>query len=440
MKKKATPIWSKSSEEQSAFEGIHEFTVGRDREFDLLLAPFDMEGTKAHTTMLERIGLLSREELSLVLEALDQMLERCREGRFSLDPNVEDVHSQIEYELIQSLGAVGEKIHTGRSRNDQVLTAIKLYLRSEIQQIAELVERLFVVLTSLAGKFREELMPGYTHYQIAMPSSVGLWLSSYAESLTDDLELLSAAQRIALKNPLGSGAGYGSSFPLDRRLTTDLLGFKSMHVNSIYAQKSRGKTERFLAVAMASIGSTIGGLSNDLCLYLGQNFGFFSFPDTITTGSSIMPHKKNPDVFELIRAKTSRLQSLPSELTLLSHNLATGYNRDMQLTKEILFPAIQELKSCLKMLIGVLPELKVEKGLLNDPKYEYLFSVEKINQLMQKGTTFRQAYQEVGKSIQNGCYTYEPSELHYSHVGSIGVLGLDLIGKDFYEVLEKIKE
>lgn len=420
-------LWEKENSNKDFQKIIEKFTVGKDRDFDVILAKFDVLGNKAHVEMLNKIGFISDEENLAIQKELDEMLILAQDHNLKIDDDVEDIHSQIEYNLTQKLGDAGKKIHTGRSRNDQVAVDIKLYLRSEIEQIAFLIKTLFDTFIKLADHNKNILMPGYTHYQIAMPSSFGLWFSAFAESLSEDLELLSVAYASAHKNPLGSGAGYGSSFPLDRDFTTEKLGFQGMNINSIYAQMTRGKSEKTLAFAMASIAATLGKMANDICLYSNQNYGFFSFPSELTTGSSIMPHKKNPDVFELIRGKSSRIQAIPNELILLTNNLSTGYNREYQLTKEILFPAIEELKSCLELFDFMIQHIQLNEHILDDKKYDYLFSVEKINDLILSGKGFRDAYREVGNSIENGTYQYKHKDLNHSHKGSIGNLALDEI-------------
>ena len=431
-------LWAKDNANKNYQEIIEKFTVGKDRDFDTLLAKFDVIGNKAHVAMLNKIGFISDEENKAVQHELDKMLTLAENGALTIDDDVEDIHSQIEFNLTEKLGDAGKKIHTGRSRNDQVAVDIKLYLKSEIEAVSGLVKTLFETFISLADQYREILMPGYTQYQIAMPSSFGLWFSAFAESLSEDMELLSVAYSSASKNPLGSGAGYGSSFPLDRDFTTEQLGFKAMNVNSVYAQMTRGKSEKFLAFALASIAATIGKMANDVCLYSNQNYGFFSFPSELTTGSSIMPHKKNPDVFELIRGKSSRIQAVPNELTLLMNNLSTGYNREYQLTKEILFPAIQDLKDSLEIFDFMIRHIQVNEHILDDTKYDYLFSVEKINELMLSGKGFRDAYREVGNAIENGTYHYERKNLKHTHKGSIGNLALEEISANFYDIYHSI--
>lgn len=433
-------LWAKDNANKNFQEIIGKFTVGKDREFDTLLAKFDVLGNKAHVAMLNKIGFLTDKENEDVQRELDAMFELAQKNELLIDDDVEDIHSQIEINLTQKLGDAGKKIHTGRSRNDQVLLDIKLYLRSEIEQIATLTKNLFDTYLSLADQHKNVLMPGYTHYQIAMPSSFGLWFSAFAESLSEDLELLSVAYSSASKNPLGSGAGYGSSFPLDRDFTTEKLGFKGLNINSVYAQSTRGKSEKFLAFAMSSLAATIGKMANDICLYSNQNFGFFSFPSELTTGSSIMPHKKNPDVFELIRAKSSRIQSVPNELALLMNNLSSGYNRDYQLTKEVVFPAIEDLKACLEIFDFMIKHIQLNENILDDKKYDYLFSVEKINELMISGIGFRDAYREVGNSIEDGTYEYERKNLNHTHKGSIGNLALDEIKNAFYHIYININK
>ena len=390
-------LWQKDSTVTS--DQIQQFTVGKDKEFDVLLAKYDVQGSLAHTAMLEKVGLLPTEEYNAIKKELEAIHADIEAGRFVMRDDVEDIHSQIEEMLTEKLGDAGKKIHSGRSRNDQVAVDLKLYLRAQVKEVKDAVVSLFGLLQKLSEEHKDKLLPGYTHLQLAMPSSFGLWFGCYAESLVDDMGLLAAAYDMANTNPLGSGAGYGSSFPLDRALTTELLGFQSMHYNSVYAQMSRGKTERFVAVALGSIAATLSRMSMDVCLYMNQNFGFVSFPDELTTGSSIMPHKKNPDVFELIRAKCNRIQATPNELTLVTNNLPSGYHRDMQLTKEILFPAIEDIKACLGMAVLMLSSINVKDGLLNDERYKYLFTVEQVNDLVNKGVPFRDAYKQVGNDV-----------------------------------------
>lgn len=414
-------LWQK--ENTSTSELIEKFTVGRDKEFDLLLAKYDVQGSIAHVTMLGEVGLMTREEAATAIEALKQIAFEVDQGRFSIAEEVEDVHSQVELLLTQRIGETGKKIHSGRSRNDQVAVDIKLYLKAAILQLKGEIAETFDLLLSQSEKYKSVLLPGYTHLQIAMPSSFGLWLGAYAESLADDTEMLLAAYRVTNKNPLGSGAGYGSSFPLNRKRTTELLGFADLHYNSVYAQMSRGKTEKLLAMAISSVAATIGRLAMDACLYMNQNFGFISFPSELTTGSSIMPHKKNPDVFELIRAKCNRIQSTPNELTLLLNNLPSGYHRDLQLTKEILFPALEELNACLQLCRLMLSHMQVKEDILNDEKYKYLFTVEKVNELVNKGIPFREAYKQVGEEVENGGFSFDHRQpLAHTHDGSINNL------------------
>lgn len=409
-------LWNKGFQPD---QQIERFTVGADRELDLRLARYDVQGSMAHIRMLRKIGLLSQEELDLLLPALQDIADSIESGDFTIDEGVEDVHSQVEFLLTSRLGDVGKKIHSGRSRNDQVLVDLKLFFRDELKRVAEAVERLFRRLQEQSEKHRDKLMPGYTHLQVAMPSSFGLWFGAYAESLTDDMEMVEAAYRIANRNPLGSAAGYGSSFPLDREMTTELLGFDNPHYNVVAAQMSRGKTERAVACAIAAVASTLGHLAMDVCMWMCGNFGFVSFPDELTTGSSIMPHKKNPDVFEIMRGKCNRLQSLPNELTLLTANLPLGYNRDLQLMKDILFPATTELIDCLDMATFMLGQIRVKEDILDDPRYDYIFTVEDVNRLVLEGMPFRDAYRKVGMEVQQG--TYRPTrKVSHTHLGSIG--------------------
>ncbi len=430
-------LWEKDS--ASVDRRIEQFTVGRDREFDLQMAEYDVLGSLAHTSMLAGVGLLTTGELELIHQELQRILSDIQRKEFRIDPEAEDIHSQIEMMLTQRIGEAGKKIHSGRSRNDQVAVDIKLFLRAEILQIRDLVKDLFDLLMAQSEKYREYLLPGYTHLQVAMPSSFGLWFGAYAESLVDDLELLAAAYHISNKNPLGSGAGYGSTFPLDRSATTKSLQFETLNYNSVYAQMSRGKTEKIVAVALASIGASLGKLSMDCCLYMSQNFGFISFPDHLTTGSSIMPHKKNPDVFELIRGKCNRMQAVPNELTLLMGNLPSGYHRDLQLTKEILFPALGELKECLDMTGLMVSNMRVQPAILEDDKYRYIFSVEAVNDLVKKGVPFRDAYRQVARDIAQGTFT--PPAPHVAtqsvHEGSIGRLSNQEIVREMHKVLSR---
>ncbi|HVU59080.1 MAG TPA: argininosuccinate lyase [Puia sp.] len=429
-------LWSK--ENTSTSQQVETFTVGRDKDFDVLLAEYDVLGSLAHTQMLESVGLLSKEDRELIHRELNKILAVIREGGFVIEKDIEDVHSQVEYMLTQRIGEAGKKIHSGRSRNDQVAVDIKLYLRAQVVQLKDEAKELFDLLIQLSERYKDKLLPGYTHLQIAMPSSFGLWFGAYAESLIDDLELLAAAYHIVNKNPLGSGAGYGSSFPLDREMTTRLLGFASPNYNSVYAQMTRGKTEKIVATGLASIAATLSRLAMDCCLYINQNFGFISFPSELTTGSSIMPHKKNPDVFELIRGKCNLIQATPNELTLLITNLPSGYHRDLQLTKEILFPAIEEGKACLQMTRLMLSNIQVKDNILDDEKYKYLFSVEAVNELVNKGIPFREAYRQVGDQIEKGQFHFDHRQgLHHTHVGSIGNLSNDKIAAEMEKVLSK---
>lgn len=411
-------LWSKGFEPDKLIE---EFTVGNDRELDLRLARYDVLGSMAHIKMLESIGLLGKDELDKLLEALEDILKMIERGEFTIAPGVEDIHSQVEFLLTERLGDIGKKIHSGRSRNDQVLVDLKLFMRDELKKIAQSSRHLFDRLISLSEKYKDVLMPGYTHLQIAMPSSFGLWFGAYAESLCDDMQLLVAAYNISNQNPLGSAAGYGSSFPLDRRMTTELLEFADLHYNVVAAQMSRGKTERAASFAVSAIASTLGHFAMDVCMYMCQNFGFISFPDELTTGSSIMPHKKNPDVFEIMRGKCNRLQSVSNEIALLTANLPLGYNRDLQLLKDIIFPATSTLIECLDMCDFMLQHIRVKHDIISDPKYDYLFTVEDVNRMTLSGTPFREAYRTIGLKVQNG--EYRPTrEVHHTHIGSIGNL------------------
>ena len=429
-------LWNKENTQTSAL--TEQFTVGHDREFDLLLASFDVEGSIAHVTMLGETGLMSSEDCALAVNGLKDILEEIKAGNFRIETGIEDVHSQVEFLLTQRIGEAGKKIHSGRSRNDQVAVDIKLFLRASLTDIKTDVQDLFNLLLTQSEKYKDVLLPGYTHLQIAMPSSFGLWLGAYAESLVDDMEMLAAAYAITNKNPLGSGAGYGSSFPIQRRRTTELLGFETLNWNAVYAQMSRGKTEKLVAMALASIAATLSRLAMDGCLYLSQNFGFISFPPELTTGSSIMPHKKNPDIFELIRGKCNRIQSVPNELTILTNNLPSGYHREMQLTKEILFPAIDELRACLQMMQVMISALEVKENILTDEKYRYLFSVEAVNNLVNQGMSFREAYQAVGNQIEQGSFAFDLSKpLHHTHEGSLGNLCNAEIKLEMQKVLNK---
>ena len=414
----AGKLWDKGFEPDTMIE---EYTVGQDRELDLRLARYDVEGSLAHIAMLEKIGLLTADELRRLTDGLHEIAAEIEAGRFEIEPDTEDVHSEVELLLTRRLGDVGKKIHSGRSRNDQVLVDLKLFLRDELQGIARDVRTLFDRLQEQSERYREVLMPGYTHLQIAMPSSFGLWFGAYAETLVDDMRMLAAAWHIANQNPLGSAAGYGSSFPLDRTMTTHLLGFETLHYNVVAAQMSRGKSERAAAAAIAAVAATVGRMAMDLCLFMSQNFGFVSLPDELTTGSSIMPHKKNPDVFEIMRGRCNRLQALPNEIALLTTNLPVGYHRDLQLLKDILFPATAEIRRTLRMADFMLARLKVNDRILDERKYDYLFTVEDVNRLVLQGVPFREASRRVGMAVQQG--EYRPTrEVHHTHEGSIGNL------------------
>lgn len=427
-------LWNKGFEPD---EMIEEFTVGHDRELDLELARYDVQGSLAHIRMLQSIGLLTEDELKSLTEELENISAVIERGEFVIDPGVEDVHSQVEFMLTRRLGDIGKKIHSGRSRNDQVLVDLKLFIRHRLQEIAISVKRVFDALQSMSEKYKGVLMPGYTHMQIAMPSSFGLWFGAYAETLVDDMQMLVAAYNIANQNPLGSAAGYGSSFPLDREMTTRLLDFEDLHYNVVAAQMSRGKTERAAAQAIADIAFTIGHFAMDVCMFMCGNFGFISLPDEFTTGSSIMPHKKNPDVFEIIRGKCNRLQSVPNEIALLTTNLPLGYNRDMQLLKDVLFPATGEIINVLEMCASMLPHMIVRKDILSDEKYNYLFTVEDVNRLTLSGVPFREAYRTVGMSVQSGEYMPTKSVDH-THAGSIGNLCTEQIRKKMEKLLRRV--
>ncbi|MFN3759345.1 MAG: argininosuccinate lyase [Algoriphagus aquaeductus] len=417
-------IWQKATDSKKEVE---QFTIGRDPEFDILLAPFDVLGSMAHAHMLAKIGLLTQEDNQILQKGLKEIYFEIEKGLFQIAPGVEDVHSQVEFLLTERYGEVGKKLHSGRSRNDQVLVDLKLYYRAAIREIIEETQTLFDLLISLAEKHQNDLMPGYTHTQLAMPSSFGLWFGSFAEGLTEDLGMLKAAFDLSNKNPLGSAAGYGSSFPLDRTMTTELLGFADLHHNVINAQNSRGKTERTLAFALAGIAGTLNKLATDVCLFMNQHFAFLTFPDNLTTGSSIMPHKKNPDVFELIRAKTNQIQAVPTSVSFLLTNMSTGYHRDMQLLKEEIFPAFESLKSCLIMSTFMLKEIKVKQNILQDSFYKHLFSVEVVNDLVLQGMPFRDAYKKVGLDIEANQFSPDQSKVNHTHEGSIGNLCLDEI-------------
>lgn len=426
-------IWQKSNDVNT---DVNHFTVGRDRELDLNLAAFDVLGSLAHTQMLEKIGLLTEVELLEIHKALKDIYNEIQNGTFEIADEVEDIHSQIELLLTQRIGDSGKKIHSGRSRNDQVLVDLKLYFRFEIQEIVEKTSKIFQRFQKLSNQYDQVLLPGYTHLQIAMPSSFGLWFGAYAESLVDDLEMVYAAWKITNKNPLGSAAGYGSSFPLDRQMTTDLLGFDSLNYNVVYAQMGRGKTERVLAQGLSSIAATLAKFAMDACLYMSQNMNFISFPEHLTTGSSIMPHKKNPDVLELIRSRCNKIQALPNEITMMTTNLPSGYHRDLQLLKENLFPAFVSLKECLDILDLMLENIQINPNILDDPKYDYLFSVEVVNNQVLDGIPFREAYRNIGLAIESG--TYQPSkEVNHTHEGSIGNLMNDAIAEQFKKAVDQ---
>lgn len=426
----ASKLWEKNTSVDGSVEA---YTVGLDREMDLHLAPYDILGSLAHIKMLESIGLLTGDELNTLSIELKNIYKKAIAGEFIIEDGVEDVHSQVELMLTRKLGDIGKKIHSGRSRNDQVLVDLKLFMRSEIEKVAESVEHLFKTLITKSNKHKDDLIPGYTHLQVAMPSSFGLWFGAYAESLADDLEVLKAAYKIANRNPLGSAAGYGSSFPLNRSMTTTLLGFDSMNYNVVYAQMGRGKTEKTVANAIAGIAATISRLAYDACLYNSQNFGFIKLPDEYTTGSSIMPHKKNPDVFELTRAKCNRLQALPNQITLILNNLTSGYFRDMQLIKEAFLPSFDEIRSILGMVEKMVSQIIVKKDIANDERYKFMFSVEEVNRLTREGMPFRDAYKKVGLDIEAG--NFEPvKEIHHTHEGSIG----NLCNNEIVEYFENI--
>jgi argininosuccinate lyase len=413
---------------------VEQFTVGRDREMDLYLAPFDVLGTMAHITMLESIGLLEKAELEQLLAELKQIYKKAVDGQLIIEEGVEDIHSQVELLLTQSLGDMGKKVHSGRSRNDQVLVDMKLYLRNEVEQITSLVQPLFATLIELSEKYKNHLMPGYTHLQVAMPSSFGLWFGAYAESLADDMLMLQAAYKIINQNPLGSAAGYGSSFPINRTMTTQLLGFDDLNYNVVYAQMGRGKTEQNLSFAMSAIASTLGKMAMDMCMYNSQDLGFVSFPDEFTTGSSIMPHKKNPDVWELVRGKSNRIKALPTDITLTVSNLPSGYHRDLQLLKEQIIPALNDLKACLQLANLMLLNIKIKSNILDDPKYRLIFSVEVVNKLTTNGMPFRDAYKKVANDIAEGKFTPETKVAH-THEGSIGNLCNQQIERKFKQVI-----
>ena len=426
----ALKLWEKSVEIN---KDIERFTVGRDREMDLYLAKYDVLGSMAHITMLESIGLLTNDELQRLLAEMKLIYAEAEQGRFTIEDGVEDVHSQVELMLTRRLGDVGKKIHSGRSRNDQVLLDLKLFTRAQIKDIAEAVQQLFGVLIQQSEAYKDVLMPGYTHLQVAMPSSFGLWFGAYAESLVDDMMFLQAAYRLCNRNPLGSAAGYGSSFPLNRTMTTELLGFDSMNYNVVYAQMGRGKMERNVAFALASIAGTLSKLAFDACLFNSQNFGFVKLPDNCTTGSSIMPHKKNPDVFELTRAKCNKIQALPQQIILIMNNLPCGYFRDLQIIKEVFLPAFEELKDCLRMTAYIVNKIQVNEHILDDPKYDNMFSVEEVNRLAASGMPFRDAYKKVGLDIEAGNFVPD-KHIRHTHEGSIG----NLCNSEIHALMEKV--
>ncbi len=431
-------LWQKNI---ASLKEVETFTVGNDREFDLLLAPFDVLGNIAHAKMLATVGLLTNEEAGLLTKELREIYKTTQhnnpplgDGGFTINDNVEDVHSQVEFLLTEKLGDIGKKIHSARSRNDQVLVDVKLFLRSEIEKTVISIHSFFELLIAKSEQFKDHLLPGYTHLQLAMPSSFGLWLGAYAESLTDDCIALKAAYDVVNKNPLGSAAGYGSSFPINRTLTTQLLGFADLNYNVVYAQMGRGKAERIVAMALANVADTLAKLSMDACLYLNQNFSFISFPAELTTGSSIMPHKKNPDVFELIRSKCNQIKSLPNEIMLMTTNLPSGYHRDLQLLKEHLFPAFETLRSCIDMAGLMLSYMEVKENILKDEKYKFLFSVEEVNKLVLQGVPFRDAYKQVGLAIEAGEFACSTS-INHTHEGSIGNLCNEKIKEMMSEIL-----
>ncbi len=416
-------LWEKNI---ASLKEVEKFTVGEDRRLDLYLAPFDVLGSLAHIQMLQSAGLLNEIELQELQQGLKEIYKDIQNGTFVLEKDAEDVHSQVEFLLTKKFGEAGKKIHSARSRNDQVLVDIKLYLRQEIEDLVSEVNNFFLLLIQQSQKYKSYLMPGYTHFQLAMPSSFGLWFGAYAESLVDDMLIIHSAWEIVNKNPLGSAAGFGSSFPINRKLTTQLLGFEDLNYNVVYAQMSRGKTERVLAQALSNVAATLGKLSMDACLYLNQNFGFISFPDELTTGSSIMPHKKNPDVFELIRAHCNRIQALPNEIMLMSANLPSGYHRDFQLLKEHLIPALENLHSCISMATLMIENIRIKDDILADEKYKYLFTVEEMNKLALQGTPLRDAYKKIAAEVENNTFTYD-AKVNHTHEGSIGNLQNDAI-------------
>ncbi len=428
-------LWDKG---KPVLKTIEEFTVGKDRELDMKLAQFDVLGSIAHVKMLQSIQLLSNSEENKLVSELIQIFKLVKEGNFIIEDGVEDIHSQVELMLTRKLGDTGKKIHSGRSRNDQVLLDIKLFIRSEIKILTLQVVEFFKLLILLSERHKNGLIPGYTHLQVAMPSSFGLWFGAYAESLTDDLILLHAAYRVANQNPLGSAAGYGSSFPLNRTMTTELLGFENLNFNSVYAQMSRGKAEKTVSFALSSIAATLSKMATDVCLFMSQNFGFVSFPDELVTGSSIMPHKKNPDVFELIRAKCNKIQTIPQQITLIMNNLPSGYFRDLQIIKEVFFGSFAELKSCIEAASIMFSHIIINNNIIEDEKYKYAFSVEKVNELVLSGIPFREAYQIVGKQIEEGTFKAD-KEVYHTHEGSIGNLCNEEIVKKMNIIVEEFQ-
>ena len=426
-------LWQK---DKTSLQEVEKFTVGKDREMDLVLAPFDVLGNIAHAKMLATVGLLTNEEAASLTAELKSIYTKIEAGDFVMDEGVEDIHSQVEFLLTQKLGDTGKKIHSARSRNDQVLVDLKLYLRSEIEKLVNNTKDFFELLIQQSEKHKTDLLPGYTHLQLAMPSSFGLWFGAYAESLVDDITTLQAAYTVVNKNPLGSAAGYGSSFPINRTLTTQLLGFEDLNYNVVYAQMGRGKTERIVASAISNIAATLSKLSMDACLFINQNFDFISFPDELTTGSSIMPHKKNPDVFELIRSHCNRIQALPNEIIMMTNNLPSGYQRDLQLLKEHIIPAFENLNNCLQMAGLMLSNIQIKKDLLADEKYKYLFSVEEVNKLVLQGMPFRDAYKKVGMDIEAGKFTYS-TNVNHTHEGSIGNLCNAQIQEQMVNIIQK---
>jgi len=426
-------LWQKN---KNSLEAVDKFTVGKDREMDLQLAPFDVLGSLAHIKMLHSVNLLSGEDLEILTKELKKIYKEIEAGTFRLEEDVEDIHSQVELLLTQRLGDAGKKIHSGRSRNDQVMVDLKLFLRDELEILVKEVNTFFHQLLELSEKYKNYYYPGYTHFQVAMPSSFGLWFGAYAESLVDDMHTLQAAYRIVNKNPLGSAAGYGSSFPLDRTMTTNLLGFENLNYNVVYAQMGRGKLEQMVSQALSNVAATISKMAMDACVYNSQNFGFISFPDELTTGSSIMPHKKNPDVFELIRGHANKIKALPNELMLIASNLPSGYHRDLQLLKENFFPAFDDLKNCMSMASLMFDNIRIKEDVLKDDKYKYLFSVEEVNKLVLQGVPFRDAYKKVGIAIEKEAFDYS-TDIHHTHEGSLGNLCNDEIKKMMDEVLMK---